>query len=81
MISSSCCSCYSIAGFCGTSIAVEPGDDELEDEIIPNDYAWVKQEDLEKNYDKHGGLQPQNKFTPEEKLGKLHSIYIISIPF
>lgn len=43
---------------------------------MPDDYVWVKQEESDAVYDKHGGLQPNNDFTPEQKLGTLYSLYV-----
>lgn len=54
-----------IYGFCGTSILVEPGDN-IEKKIVPNDWKWVSQEELDKKQVE--GVKPQNDLSPEEKL-------------
>lgn len=54
-----------IYGFCGTSILIEPGD-EIQDKIIPNNWKWVGQKDLDKKQEHD--VQPQNNLTLTEKL-------------
>lgn len=57
----------SIYGYCGASILVEPGD-EIEDWLIPNDWAYMKQKKLDKIQKVDGDVKPQNNLTLQEKL-------------